>query len=78
MERIRRSGVLGSRDSREGSRGRREPYFMVIERGCPLGYRKTKVAPGSPAGIPAPVGAATPQGIRSRDAQRKGFFEAMS
>lgn len=41
MARIRRSGDLGSRDAREGLRGRREPYFMVIERGLSLGYRKT-------------------------------------
>jgi len=41
MPRIRRSGDLGSRDAREGLRGRREPYFMVIERGLSLGYRKT-------------------------------------
>src|SRR5688572_1640077 len=41
MARIRRSGDLGSRDAREGLRGRKEPYFMVIERGLSLGYRKT-------------------------------------
>src|SRR5688572_9507753 len=41
MARIRRNGDLGSRDAREGLRGRREPYFMVIERGLSLGYRKT-------------------------------------
>jgi integrase len=41
MARIRRSGDLGSRDAREGLRGRREPHFMVIERGLSLGYRKT-------------------------------------
>ena len=41
MARIRRSGDLGSRDAREGLRGRREPYFMVLERGLSLGYRKT-------------------------------------
>lgn len=41
MARIRRSGDLGSRDAREGLRARPEPYFMVIERGLSLGYRKT-------------------------------------
>src|SRR4026207_68800 len=41
MARIRRSGDLGSRDARGGIRGRKEPYFMVIERGLSLGYRKT-------------------------------------
>ena len=40
MARIRRSGDLGSRDAREGLRGRREPYFMVIERGLSLGLPK--------------------------------------
>lgn len=41
MARIRRSGDLGSREARGGLRSRREPYFMVIERGLSLGYRKT-------------------------------------
>jgi integrase len=42
MARIRRSGDLGSRDAREGLRARPEPYFMVIERGLSLGYRKSR------------------------------------
>ncbi len=42
MARIRRSGDLGSRDAREGLRTRSEPYFMVIERGLSLGYRKSR------------------------------------
>lgn len=41
MARIRRSGDLGSRDAREALRARPEPYFMVIERGLSLGYRKS-------------------------------------
>jgi integrase len=41
MAQIRRNGDLGSRDARHGLRTRREPYFMVIERGLSLGYRKT-------------------------------------
>jgi integrase len=42
MARIRRSGDLGSRDARAGLRARPEPYFMVIERGLSLGYRKSR------------------------------------
>ena len=42
MARIRRSGDLGSRDSRERLQARPEPYFLVIERGLSLGYRKSR------------------------------------
>jgi integrase len=42
MARIRRSGDLGSRDAREGLRARSEPYFLVVERGLSLGYRKSR------------------------------------
>jgi integrase len=42
MARVRRSTDLGSRESRRDLRARPEPYFMVLERGMSLGYRRSK------------------------------------
>lgn len=41
MARVRRSGDLGSREARKRLKVRAEPYWLVIERGLSLGYRKS-------------------------------------
>lgn len=41
MVRVRRHADLGSREARRRLKARREPYWLVIERGLSLGYRKS-------------------------------------
>lgn len=41
MARVRRSNDLGSIEARRRSKIRSEPYFLVIEKGLALGYRKS-------------------------------------
>jgi integrase len=41
MARVRRHADLGSREARRRLRARAEPYWLVIERGMSLGYRKS-------------------------------------
>src|SRR5690242_13384547 len=41
MARVRRHADLGSREARRRLKARPEPYWLVIERGLSLGYRKT-------------------------------------
>lgn len=41
MARVRRNTNLGSREARRRLMARAEPYWLVIERGLSLGYRKT-------------------------------------
>jgi len=41
MARVKRSSDLGSIEARRKLKVRSEPYFMVVERGLALGYRKT-------------------------------------
>lgn len=42
MARIKAGADIASRDARKRLKVRREPYFMVIESGLSLGYRKSK------------------------------------
>lgn len=42
MARVRRHQDLGSREARRRLKTRREPYWLVIERGLSLGYRKSR------------------------------------
>jgi integrase len=41
MARVRRNTDLGSREARRRLKARAEPYWLVIERGLSLGYRKS-------------------------------------
>lgn len=41
MARIRRHADLGTREARRRLRARKEPYWLVIEKGLSLGYRKS-------------------------------------
>jgi len=41
MARVRRHADLGSREARRRLKVRAEPYWLVIERGMSLGYRKS-------------------------------------
>jgi integrase len=41
MARVRRNADLGSREARRRLKARAEPYWLVIERGLSLGYRKS-------------------------------------
>lgn len=43
MTRVRRSNDLGSIEARRRLKARPEPYFLVIEKGLALGYRKSSV-----------------------------------
>lgn len=42
VARIKAAADIGSRDARKRLKARREPYFMVIESGLSLGYRRSK------------------------------------